>query len=1382
MTTIDFSRIRSAPKSRNDSFEALAVQLFRVSCLVPDLSTFYSLRGDGGDGGVEGYFRTPADEVFGVQAKYFFKLDASELGQIADSLQTALSNHPSLTQYWVYVPFDLTGRKSAGKRGKGQVERFEEWKVEVESAARKSGKRLSVVLCSASTIRDQLQRTDTHGGLRRYWFDDAILTDVQIQGCLDQAKVFAGPRYTKEFDVVTNAHQTLDFFGGIGDFAAWRESVLVPLLAEARSLARRANETFELLPPEQRDAAVRLFAEASFQAGLIRDEVGVATLVKSIRDVLNELSPLATKARELQEAAFAAEHGADKDTPSFRQFNAEYMCTFPAGRMDVARETEKLIATLDEILLSPLVQASTTQSLLLIGPAGAGKTHALVSAAQRRFEKGGYSLVVFGDDFGRAEPWEVLRSKLGFGADVGREMLFECMQACAENTGLPFIVAIDALNESPREARWKVKLPELLQQCKLYSGIKVCVSTRDTYRELVVDAKFPGFAFHHAGFEGREFEALQAFASFYGLDAEITPLFADELTNPLFLHLACQTLKEQGKVALDVSLPGFSSLFESHISSCDKAVRARLSYGNPCNVVRKAMVALANLLVSPEPNARTWSSCASTLRPIVGTEFTPETLLQELQHEGLLILTGGENDEWVVRLGYQRYGDVLRALSLVEASTDAAGNVDLLCIRDRLKLLTADDEGLLEALAAILPERSGHEITDSTLELETQHANRLFVASLPWRSRESMPSDIDDHILSALAIPGLWQEVYEVFFKLCLVPNHRLNAVEWLHPFLWRQSLTNRDAYLSLAAFKSYDADGAVKSLIQASLRANISQWPTESLRLATHALAWLTSCADRRVRDQATKGLARVFGYRPSLAEELLEVFEGCDDDYVLESVVLASYSACLLNAGQESEYLPALNALISSSYDTPNVMIRDTVQLLARRLAITGLPNALKNRLVHYPTSVKVPSSWPTTSNAEPLLSLEGLPSDMKLWSKSLAPDFWRYIVEPRVKEFDLATVGITLENIAAWIMVESMNLGYPGFGNSALHYDRALNYEFGSGRGRKGYAERLGKKYYWIALHRLLGVLADNVGASKGYSDRKPGPEYLWSVGVRKSDPTDIRDLMPQGSYPDELLAGPRYNFPPKSSDMKDWVRTDDFSRHESCLVRVASDGTEWVALSLSARDNDRADGDDSWSKPYLNVDLFYSSVLAQTAHSKRGIVSKLESAMESQGPHYYRCYIAEYPDGAMFQQCNEADDTYFGSDELRFTEVSLLRGNEWEYDYSAMPKQETLNVPCPDLVRGLELVWDKQRGWLGADRKLAAFESTAKKRSGLFIRRDLLNRYLSTANVELFYRRFVSRGLIVDSGGEGCQIDIFTYLRYEQFGTPAVLHEQRRPYKC
>lgn len=71
---IDFGLIRSAPKSRNDSFEALAVQLFRKICRASADSTFISLRGDGGDGGVEAYFRSPDGAVFGVQENTFSSL------------------------------------------------------------------------------------------------------------------------------------------------------------------------------------------------------------------------------------------------------------------------------------------------------------------------------------------------------------------------------------------------------------------------------------------------------------------------------------------------------------------------------------------------------------------------------------------------------------------------------------------------------------------------------------------------------------------------------------------------------------------------------------------------------------------------------------------------------------------------------------------------------------------------------------------------------------------------------------------------------------------------------------------------------------------------------------------------------------------------------------------------------------------------------------------------------------------------------------------------------------------------------------------------------------------------------------------------------------
>ncbi|KLU23281.1 hypothetical protein EOS_26135 [Caballeronia mineralivorans PML1(12)] len=72
--------------------------------------------------------------------------------------------------------------------------------------------------------------------------------------------------------------------------------------------------------------------------------------------------------------------------------------------------------------------------------------------------------MVFGDDFSGGEPWEVIRTKLGFGGAVGRDELFECLSACAYSTGLPFVIFIDALDESPNAARWKDKLPEFLAQ------------------------------------------------------------------------------------------------------------------------------------------------------------------------------------------------------------------------------------------------------------------------------------------------------------------------------------------------------------------------------------------------------------------------------------------------------------------------------------------------------------------------------------------------------------------------------------------------------------------------------------------------------------------------------------------------------------------------------------------------------------------------------------------------------------------------------------------------------------------------------------------------------------------------------------------------------
>lgn len=1361
------------------------MQLFRSFCKTPEHSTFVSLRGDGGDGGVEAYFRTPTATVFGVQAKYFFQLTDRELKQIAGSLETALRNHPSLTEYWVYIPFDLTGPVAAGARGVSQAERFEKWKQKVETEALRRGAPLKVTLCTAAVVRGQLLDIDPHGGRRRYWFDDSVLTEAQIRGSLEEAVAFAGPRYTAALDVVTGAHAGLDFFGGIGDFEAWREEALTPVISTLRNLMGWGDESLGILGEAQSQTARELIRKVIASSQGIVNASDAVSGAAEVGSALSTLLPLLVQARDAQEQAFYSEYGRERDTPAFRQFNAEYMCAFPAGKMDAAREWAAAALRLQSALTSPEVGAATTHSLLLVGPAGIGKTHAIVSAALRRMDSGGYSLVVFGDDFGQAEPWEVICSKLGFGGGIERALLFECLQACSDNTGLPFVVYIDALNESPRNTRWKNKLPELLVQCKPYPGIKVCVSTRDTYRDLVVDARFPGFAFEHVGFAGKEFEAVQAFAAYYGLDTEITPLFTPELSNPLFLHLACKTLKEEGRNALDVSLPGFMALLESHLKHSDALVRGRLHYSNPRNLVRAAMMRLAEVLTQNLPRERTWEACIAALQSFVGAEVPAESLLKELEHEGLVILSCVENDTWLVRMGYQRYGDLLRAMSLVESAGQPSG-VGLVALAQKLSAVPAEDDGLLEALAAVLPEKTGVEVTEGALGLDTALAHRLFIIALPWRSRASITYDVDDHVYAALFTPGLWQTVYEVFFRLSLVPEHRLNAENWLSSFLRRTALVNRDAFLSVASFKSFDDKGAVWSLINAALRADINRWPSDSRRLAAFTLAWLTASADRRVRDLSAKALARVVASQPELGRELAREFEGCDDDYILESISLAIYSACLLAPDRRAEFVPALDGLLTYTFDTPNVLVRDSIRLLASLLRDTDLSKRLDKRLKSFPTKVAAPSVWPALADAKPLLDLEGLPSNMELWGSAIGPDFWRYQVESKIGDFDLKSAGISHENIACWLMVETLKLGYPGREQCALNTDRAINGEFGGGRGRKGYSDRLGKKYYWILLHRLLGVLADNVAPKQhSYSTRKPGPEHLWSVDVRKVDLTDVRDISPVREYPDEVLQGPRYAFPDKATaDVKKWVRFDDFTPHGECIVRTSETGDEWVALSLSARDDDQLPGDDSWSSPYLGVRVFYSSIFLDAATSPTATKSGGMDAFDSNGASCYRGYLAEYPDGAVFDQLVDQGDFYNGPKGMQFSEVTLSRGGEWEYDYSytTPERQERLSVPCRDLVRHLALRWDRQRGWLDAGDELVAFESHGKRRSGLFVRRSSLNKYLTATGQKLVYRRFANRGLYKGTGSDGSQIDLLTWLLYQAAGAPVVLNQDARPFNC
>lgn len=1359
MTTIDFQNIRAEPKSKRDSFEALSILLFQLTTTVPPGSDFVSIRGDGGDGGVEAYFRTPSSGVVGLQAKYFFKLGDSEFSQIKASYETALENYPALTDYYVYIPFDLTGRRSGGTRGKSETERFDEWRARAKTTADAAGRLVEIHLIQEAQVREKLLSIDPHGGHRRYWFGQSVLAKPQIVNGLEHARAFAGPRHSSLVDVATDAHDALDFFGHILSPDDWVDRHIRPYRHTFIPLAEASDELFSVLDTDARTKAVEAARAIRHAFMLMRSPGFVENHADSLALELESLLPFVEEAERGHYEQFCDTHGAENDNPRFRQFQAEMMVALPAADLDKCRDVRREITELLQRLRSPAVKASRAQSFLLVGPPGIGKTHELVAAAFRRVEGGGLSLVVFGEDFADGQPWEVVRTKLGFGASVGRDELFECLSASAASTGLPFVIYIDALNESPDAARWRDRLPEFLNQVAGYPNILVCVSTRNTYRDLVVDERFPGFAFNHKGFEGRQLEALEAFCAAYQIGSEITPLFSDELANPLLLHLACKTIKAGGGVNLDLSAPGFTQLFERYLDVCDSAIRRRRKLSNPANLVRRSLRELADAWAGGRAGPIDYEIASERLTAVLGGDIPAPAMLDELQREGLLIISEAAKDDWVVRFAYQKFGDSLVAANLME-SCSSEGVVDIAQLGHALASLPAEEAGIIEAVASALPERMSVEITDDRLKLDPRIATPALIRSITFRSRRSITAETAKAFEQCLYVPHMWQSVYEAALKMAMVPECELNA-DWLHRFLSQQQLVVRDRYLSRALYSSFEDRGVVRSIIDAALRADIQRWPAESHRLLAVSLTWMTSCADRRVRDQSTKALSRVISLYPSIGGELVELFEGADDDYILESLTLAVYCGSLLAPERRKEFIAVLDQLATPSFSIANVMVRDSVRMLARSLAESvGIPDELRRRAEDFCQPQPMPMTWPTYADAKLLTSIEKLPSNMDLSSK-WGTDFKRYVVQSKTRRFDLASQGITDENVTSWMMLEALRLGYPGPKDVGFHYDYEIHSRHGSGRGRPGYAERLGKKYYWIALHRLVGILARNVPAKSWSGDLTEfTPEYFWSVELRKVDVTDVRDVAPAQSYDVDVVGNARYSFP-DTSQIEDlnWVKSDDLTPHDGCLFRSSDDGVDWIALSFYARDGEREDDERSRDYRYLSVD--YSSFLIDAAKEITAEYLDDTHAFSSQGNHCYRAFFAEYPRSAAFRQCTRDDSVALScDDDLFYTEIELLRGGEWEYDYAANERQPNLRVPAPEFVEGLELVWDRQSGWTDSLGKLAAFSLESELRSGLFIRRDLLDRHLIESHKHLLFARFHNRGRM-----DGPSIDAWSYLRYD-----------------
>jgi hypothetical protein len=1086
---LKFRDLRAAEHGIRDSFEEFCCQLFRRAPEVPANSRYRRVRGEGGDAGVEALWMYPDDEVWGLQAKFFDTLGVKQKAQLKESVRQAAANYPNLTRYTICLPVNLTARTGAkaGRPKRGQHEKLSEWIDEWRAELAGVGRSVNFELWDESELLGRLALADTTGGLTRYWFDKETLTSAWFSERLVEAKAQAGPRYSPQLRVETPLDAAIQAFGRsklwikkieelakrYSDKIDWWRSSIKPLSSFPAELADEAN-------------AVLAAAKSLEQDLRLADENPELVTLPSFRDAARLSIERATKLEPKLRDALLAQHGDGADSPAFRQWRAEYMVDFPMAPLDHLRDLLGLLAEVEVLAFQPEGQLPAATAMLLRGEAGVGKTHGIVDSAVRRNDAGLLSLVFFGEDVADTDPWSALIPKLGLGNPSGRDAVLDSLNAAGEATGFPLIIFIDALNETqPDRRRWQSWLPPMIEQIKRRPFLKLCVSCREIYVREVMPPSLSIPMIEHNGFLGREYEAQFAFFQHYGLGIPAEPLLQEEFSNPLFLRLVCEALRDGGTQAIPAGRDGIRTIINVLLRAKNDRAATQCDFDPRENRVRASMLRLAGAMASA--GSRTLP--LTDARPLVdgAPSAQSRSLFAVLETESLIAIieqptTGVRSEpQYSVRFTFERIGDHLITEHLLTGVTDVAsafavgGALHFLAVSEDAARANA---GILEALSIQLPETLGGELIDATDMIDRRLLWDAFIAALQWRNPHLISGRSLQLVRQALASNETVGATIEAILGVAARPKHPLNA-QFLHRLLSGIPMLARDPFWANLLEESYSGwssnvrtKSGVHRLIETARTGRLDDLPDAVATLWATALAWFCASPDRRIRDHATMAVVSIFCARPGTIVPLFRRFALSEDEYISERVLVAAYGALLLteSAADLNEGARVIYELYFAAGNPPlNASLRDHARLIIEMSVELGVsPMGLDAALYRPPYG----SAWPISLPSDPDVRAyaedrERFPQ-MNLVEQSglaIGTDYARYIVEPRVTgAFDVEKAGLDKLGIFRWFLKEAANRGYPGPNDQCAVFDHVLLSKFGGGRSKPGWAERLGKKYYW------------------------------------------------------------------------------------------------------------------------------------------------------------------------------------------------------------------------------------------------------------------------------------------------------------------------------
>ena len=955
----DWKAIHPLNGSQASAFEELCAQLARAE--TPDGAKFH--RKGVPDAGVECFCVLPDGGEWGWQAKYFSSPPANtQWQQLDDSVKTALDKHPRLVRYYACVPRD----RSDGRKPK-QTSEMDQWNnhfTKWEGWASDRGMDVEFVYWGSSELIDLLSR-QSEGGRLFFWFGEVELNQSWFGDRLGEAVKAAGPRYTPEANV------DLEIAQHLAAFARTEEA-----LDRIKALARQMRKEFQAIAPapSKDDPLQRLDL-------LELPQIGNAILEKfAVLDLspVDEI-PLRAIASEIDQAQSIAV----KVIQDLRQLERDYDTQKNPGAQALPHRSNPYRDWLHRIyrLQSGLSEAGERLSeadnlvnsrlLTIKGDAGTGKTHLLCDFACERMKAGAPVVLLLGQWFSESgEPWTQLLQQLGL-QGKSPEQFIGALEAAAQAANSRVLVMIDALNEGRGREIWSSHLASFLARLERSPWIGVALSVRSSYEEAVlpVEVKDRSVVLTHEGFAGREYDAVQTYFSFYGLEFPSTPILQPDFGNPLFLKTLCEGLHHEGQRRVPRGFYGITAAFDLYLNAINKKLATQLDYNPNDYLVRQGLERVAKDLIGADRRSIPRTRAQEIVDELLPNRTFSNSLYRGLVTEGILI----EDKSWwtdnpsedVALIAYDRFADHVIADYLLKTHIDRTNPAAAFTETGGLAFLSEKDgyvpSGLIEALCIQVPELTGQELVRLAPGLwDDARIGKAFLESIVWRNLEAFSEDTIAVLNELIEAGKIWDNPLDTLLTVSTVPDHKFNA-EFLDKNLRRKTMPERDAWWSIYLHWSWGEEGPVDRLVDwASSLSPDNQIEPAVVDLAAVALVWMLTTSNRFVRDKATKALVALLTSRLESTTRLVERFADVNDPYVTERVYAVAYGVAMrshdsLEVGNLASAV--YEKVFASGSPAPYILLRDYARGVVERAIVLGADIRVDEELIRPPYN----SAWP-------------------------------------------------------------------------------------------------------------------------------------------------------------------------------------------------------------------------------------------------------------------------------------------------------------------------------------------------------------------------------------------------------------------------------------